>query len=790
MSMRRVTRIPVCSFNLVCRTLLRLCLGLAPLASWAQGSPEQVLRETILEVSVNSQSPGEMLVVLREGADRLWLDAADFTRLRLRAPAVAAHLHQQRHYLPLAALPNLSLSIDEQRQSAAITLPADAFLRTRISVNGRAPPMITAASAGAFVNYQISAQRVAGRNTGGVFAELGVFGPAGVLTNSGLVRTLDANRTATRLDSSFTHDFPRRIERLIIGDSISDGGNWGSAVHFGGLSWGRNFSLRPDLLTTPLLAASGSAVVPSTVDIFVNNQKVSSQTLPPGPFVIDQLPAVTGAGNVSIVVRDALGREQLLTQPFYSSVQLLAAGLSQYQINAGKIRNDYTLYSNHYGALLAEATYRRGLSNVVTVEGHGEILAQGAHSAGLSLGAAVGHLAIVNTTLAAGGDSRATGSLLAAGVERRGTLLTFTASRTYATAGYRQISSDLAPALQFRTRDLAQLGLSLQRAGSVNLAFARQENYSADPQVTVSLSYSRNLGQVGSLNLAATRTAQGAVTASSVFLTFTMALTRSRALLFSANGGSGPGSPASELYATYVQNPPLGPGAGYRLGASSQGNYDADWRQQVPAGDLELQAARNQGIAGVSLFWNGAVTLLDRQLRPARVVRDSFALVDVGGLPNVPVYLDNQLITHTDPSGRALLHDLLPYQPNRISVDPTELPLDTAIGARTMVLAPQYRSGVIARFPVERVAGGLFRLVTPDRKPVPAGAQVHFKGADFPVTYDGITYVTGFDHGLAGEAHWENSRCDFRLEPPPAGDPLPDMGTITCEPVPAPEVTP
>jgi outer membrane usher protein len=336
------------------------------------------------------------------------------------------------------------------------------------------------------------------------------------------------------------------------------------------------------------------------------------------------------------------------------------------------------------------------------------------------------------------------------------------------------------PYLRFHVRDLLQLGVSLRRAGSVSLAYVRQSSYVLPALQTASVSYSRNIGEYGAVNLTATRTSQAGEVARSVFLTYTLSLDQRRAVVLSANGGSGPGSPDDELYATYVQNPPLGPGAGYRVGASSAGNYDAQWRDQLGGGDLDLQAARNHGVAGTSLFWSGAATLLGGELRAARQVNSSFALVDVAGLANVPVYVDNQLVAHTDASGRALIRDLQAYEPNRIGIDPTELPLDTTISARTMVLVPAYRSGVIARFPVERVAGGTFRLVTSDGQPVPAGAQVRFNGAYFPVTFDGMTYVTGFDHGMAGEARWGDSHCVFRLEPPPPGDPLPDMGTIVC----------
>jgi outer membrane usher protein len=127
-----------------------------------------------------------------------------------------------------------------------------------------------------------------------------------------------------------------------------------------------------------------------------------------------------------------------------------------------------------------------------------------------------------------------------------------------------------------------------------------------------------------------------------------------------------------------------------------------------------------------------------------------------------------------------LLYNLRPYEANHISIEPTELPLDTTIAATTTVMAPPYRSGVIARFPVERSQGATLRLVTEDGKPVPVGAMVTLKGAEFPVVFDGKVYVTGYDHGMAAEAAWKDGHCRFRLQPPPTDDPLPDLGTIRC----------
>jgi outer membrane usher protein len=196
-----------------------------------------------------------------------------------------------------------------------------------------------------------------------------------------------------------------------------------------------------------------------------------------------------------------------------------------------------------------------------------------------------------------------------------------------------------------------------------------------------------------------------------------------------------------------------------------------------------MEAARYADVTAQRGMISGAATLLDGQLRASRSVTNSFASVDIGGIPNITVFVENQPVTRTDASGRALLRDLRPYEENRISIDPTELPLDTSIDARMIAIAPGYRSGVEVKFPVEYERGATFALVLPDGSYVPAGAQVEFKHKLFTVATQGLTYVTGFDHGMSGTAAWPKGRCTFKLEPHSTSDPLPDLGRVPCKPV-------
>ena len=120
------------------------------------------------------------------------------------------------------------------------------------------------------------------------------------------------------------------------------------------------------------MTAGGQATLPLTVDVFVNNALVSRQSVPPGPFSITNIPIVSGTGEAQLVVRQLLGREQVITQAFYGAATLLKEGLADYSYELGAQRQDFGQTSNDYAKGLATATYRKGVTDSFTAELHGE----------------------------------------------------------------------------------------------------------------------------------------------------------------------------------------------------------------------------------------------------------------------------------------------------------------------------------------------------------------------------------------------------------------------------------
>jgi outer membrane usher protein len=769
------------------RTLLILALSLAGLCAAAASraasppAPDERFEEQVLMLRVNGVQADEMLVVLRDSQGGYWLEEQDFPRLRLLPPVARVHVQDGRRYLPLDAIPGATVYVDAAHALLDITLPADAFKRQQLLAPERKAGFPLSASTGLFLNYELYAEHSRDEVFGSGVTEAGLFSRYGVLVSSSLFRSTDVTRGHVRLDTAFIRDFPERLETLTVGDTFSDPGSWGSALRFGGLRYARNFGIRPDLVTLPLLGVSGSAVVPSTVDVFVNNQQVMSQQVEAGPFSIENLPPLTGAGDVNLVVRDALGREVVLSQAFYSSPQLLAKGLTQFSVSAGAVRENYTLSSFDYGPFLASASLRRGVTDAFSIEAHAEYLDGGAHAAGAEVAGLLGRLGVGTVTLAAGGDDSDEGWLGGVGFERHSVRGSVGFAAYYASDGFRRAADTEMAQFRMRFRGLAQASWNFGAFGTTILAYARSTYQDGGEDQTYSASYSMQL-RGGALNLSVSRVV-GRVEQTTGYLTYTMALGRQSAPLSLETTASAVDSEIedhSDVRASLTRTAPVGEGHGWRASATTEGDYDTWWLQRFSAADLELRAASNFGESGQSALLRGGFSLLGGLFRPSRRIDSSFAVIDVAGIPDVPIFLENQQVATTDAKGRALLPSLLAYDINRISIEPKDLPLNTSIDSRQMEVRPAYRSGVVARFPVERTAPGTFNLIQVDGTPVPSGALVRFNGGEFRVALDGLTYVTTLEKGSSGSAEWVDGECRFEVDSPPIDDPLPDMGHIRC----------
>ncbi|MGK0747792.1 fimbria/pilus outer membrane usher protein, partial [Yokenella regensburgei] len=83
--------------------------------------------------------------------------------------------------------------------------------------------------------------------------------------------------------------------------------------------------LSPDKNIYQSPSIRGTARTPSIVDIFMDNRKIASDSVDSGPYQINNLPFINGAGQVTVVTTDKLGNKTNETVQLYKTSSLLAA---------------------------------------------------------------------------------------------------------------------------------------------------------------------------------------------------------------------------------------------------------------------------------------------------------------------------------------------------------------------------------------------------------------------------------------------------------------------------------
>jgi len=762
--------------------LLFLLIAAAATAQTPRPESRMNWGETLLlALKVNGIPQDGMLRAVRLG-EGLAIPQSSWDEMHLRPPAggTVRVIDGEQHVLLAAAGP-LRWRIDEASQTLEIDAPAGAFVGQSLGLNPGLPRVTQPSAWAPFVNYDAQWQRGAGgRRMTDMMWETGLFGPLGDFSSTGLARS---EAHGVRLDTRWQRDDPERLARLRVGDGISQPGAWGRALRYGGVQWGTDFSLQPGFLSFPLPTLRGEAALPSTLDVYVNNGQRLQSRLQPGPFDLSDLPVVTGQGEIRTVVRDLLGREQVVVTPYYVSPALLKPGLSAVSVDVGAEREDYGIASNHYGRMMASVTERRGVTERFTREWRVEAMGQrqAAGATGWWLWPALGTASA--SAVASRDRDRGAGWLLMAGLDRQardwsGSLQLRRASPRFSQVGQ---PDDTA------SRTIVTAALGTAWAGhSVGMSFTQQRGGRIESRFA-QLNYGRDLGG-GYLGLIVFRDLSRGGSGSTVGLSWSLALDSRHGVSTSVQRQRSLDGGHQDVVQTQLQrNPPFGAGLGYQLMAGSGGRQLAQGQWQgehvVLSGGVGRRDRDVETRAGAA----GGLAWVDGSLFAGRRIEGSIAVVDVGGHEGVRVTQDNQVVARTDASGRAFVSGLRGYQPNRVGIDASDLPMDVELQALEVRLTPAARSAARIDFPVQRGRAATLLVVDAIGLPLPPGALLQPAGQPrrFPVGLNGRTYLAGLGEGRnTVQARWTDEgehQCQFDFTAPPSrGDDLPDLGLLTC----------
>ncbi|WP_373990257.1 fimbria/pilus outer membrane usher protein [Duganella sp. BuS-21] len=739
--------------------------------------------ELFLEVVLNGESTGLILRFTRGKSSGLRSSVQNLRDLELEPKLFGV---AQLEQFDLDGIKGLSYAYDAARQSIALRI--DDALRAPLALSGRSvrKPDTATVTPGAVLNYD--AFSVLGRNRSSVIShELRYFNANGVLTSTGTVNLSRQLRQYVRFDTAWVHADPDTLETWTVGDLISASLPWSRSLRMGGVQWKRSFDLRPDLLTFPAAALSGSAVVPSAVTLYINGVRQVETAVPSGPFIINQVAGINGAGLATLVTRDPAGRAISTTLPLYVDTRMLAEGLSDYSFELGVLRRRYTTDSFGYARTpVASGSLRHGLGDSLTVEAHGES-GNGLINGGGGLLWRLGQAGVVSASLAgSGGDGNGAsrrGGQATLGYQYLSPRFSVDLQSLRASAGYSDLGT-LDGAAGVRASDRVTLNLSLFAGHGLGLSMINLRSPLVPPARVRALSYSASLGWGLFFSVSAFRDARD---------------DKARGVFFSVSGSFGDRISASVSRSrqndarstTSTIGRSAGYGGGFGWGLQALNNNGATLRaaQATYLGNYGQVSALMQETGGqrnTSLDVIGALVMMDGSVHAARQVGGGFALVSTDGVGGVPVLQENQVIGKTSSAGYLLVPNLNPYLSNQVGIDPSKLPLDARIASTGRSVVPARGSGVLVRFPVETYAAASVILHDGAGKPLAAGVSVlHVEsGASTVVGYDGVAFIDHLQplNHLRLELDGKPCVIEFPYDAL-KGEAMPTLGPYSCRSV-------
>ncbi|MBN6535862.1 fimbrial biogenesis outer membrane usher protein [Acinetobacter pittii] len=717
-----------------------------------------------LNISINSNASEDLVAVKQSKDGKLYIRSSTLKNLRLK---IDEHIPDNQ-WVCINDLNGIQFKYLENEQSLNLKVPSNMLTGYSVDLSGQqitSPNLLKMKPLNAAIlNYSLyntvtNDENVFSGTAEGIFnSSIGNFS-SGVLYN-GSNETSYSHEKWVRLESKWQYVDPEKIRIYTLGDFISNSPDWGSSVRLAGFQWSSAYSQRGDIVTSALPQFSGSAALPSTLDLYVNQQKIYSGLVPSGPFDIKQLPFISG-NEVTLVTTDATGQQSITKKPYYFSSKILAKGINEFSVDIGIPRYNYGLYSNDYDdATFASGAIRYGYSNSLTLSGGAEASTDGLSNLGTGFAKNIFGIGVINADIAASQYKDENGYSALLGLEGR-----ISKNISFNTS-YRKVFDnyfDLARVSQVRYLKDNQINAESQNylnySALADEIFRAGINYNFYTGYGVYLGYNQikysdNSYKLLSTNLSGSLDKNWGFYASAYKdyenhkdygIYFALRYTPSSKVnaITSVSSDSGSLRYRQEIFG--LSEPQIG---SFGWGGYVERDQDANENNASVYASYRARAAYLTGRYNrfgdndqVALSATGSLVAAAGRIFAANEIGDGYAVVTNAG-PQSQIINGGVNLGETDKSGRFLIPSLMPYQVNHIYLDPSYLPLNWNVKSTDQKTVVGYRQGTLVDFGAHQVISGLVKLVDQKNSPLMPGYTVRINGQqNGMVGYDGEVFI-------------------------------------------------
>ncbi len=184
----------------------------------------------------------------------------------------------------------------------------------------------------------------------------------------------DDNYRFYRRSLRAVYDQPEQYRRFSAGDLRPDTIPLLRTPYIGGISVERRRqTFRPFLPASRLGGREIFLDSNSTVDVLINGAQYQTLQLEAGRYDLANLPLQFGSNDVSLVIRDAAGREQTINYDYFFEPLDLEAGDYEYVFSVGALARTLAFQPDYTKQLAAVAFYRKALSDNLILGGAAQI---------------------------------------------------------------------------------------------------------------------------------------------------------------------------------------------------------------------------------------------------------------------------------------------------------------------------------------------------------------------------------------------------------------------------------